>query len=383
MKQKLIIGLILIPFLFPSPCFAQLDPQLDNQYQASGGQEIEDYYNRELKEELSSLLPDFSFQQVLKNMITGQVDMTPTGVFHWIGSLLWGELKANAGAFGLLLLLIVLSGITGQLNAFGSGSPNTAGLVFGAVMCAIVVEMFDLGVRQSQAAIASMSEFVTVLTPVMAALLAGAGQLTGATLLHPVLYAAASFSVNTVNRWILPLIYGCFLLCVANSLSDNNQLDGIIGLLKNSLKWILSGILTVFSGLTAIYSVAGQNVDIMLSKTTRFTVGNFVPVVGSTLSESVELVLSFSSVLKRGVGWAGMVVLALLFLHVALNLTIQLWMFRIGSAFAVPLGSPALGKLLSNVALCIGMMLAALCVCTVLFCLILIIMITAGGGGLL
>lgn len=226
-----------------------------------------------------------------------------------------------------------------------------------------------------------MSEFVTVLAPVMAAFLAGAGQVTGASLLHPVLYGAASFSVNAADRWLVPIIYGCFLLCIANALSEDGKLDGLVLLLKNGMKWILGAMLTIFSGLSAIYAVTGQNVDVMVSRTARFAVGNFVPVVGGMLTESVELVLSFSSVLRKGVGISGIIILLLLFARVAVSLTIQLWMFRVGAAFALPLGSPALGKLLSDVAACIGMMLAVLCVCAVLFCMILIMMISAGGGG--
>lgn len=383
MKHTIVIGLFLFFLLLPTPAFAQMEPALEEQYQASGALEIEEYYNKELKEELATILPDFSPKKAIESLIKGQVSLTPAELLHWLGTLLWGEVKGNAASFGLLLLLVVLSGITGQLNALGTEGTNTAGFVCGAVMCAVVIEMFDVSIRQSREAVASMSEFVTVLAPVMSALMIGSAQITGATLLHPVLYGAATLSINGVNQWIVPAVYSCFLLCVANSLSEDNKLDGFIGLLKNGMKWILTAILTVFSGLTAVYSVAGKNVDVMVSKTTRFAVGNFVPVVGGMLSESVELVLSFSSVLRRGVGIGGIAVLLLIFTHVAVTLTIQLWMFRIGAAFAAPLGSPALGKLLADTALCIGMMLASLCVCAVLFCLILIMMIAAGGGGIL
>ena len=382
MKLRIISMLFLLLSL-PLPCFGEMDPGLEEQYRASGGQTIDEYYDQELKAELSSLVPDFSPKETIEALVTGQVSLTPAALLNWLGTLLWGKLKTCAASFGLLLLLVVLSGIIGQLNVLGGEGSNAAVMVCSAVMCAVVTELFDQSVWQSREAVASMSEFVTVLTPVMATLLAGSGQFTGATLLHPVLYGAASFSVNAVNRWIIPVIYGCFLLSVANSLSEDNKLDGFIGLLKNSMKWLLTAILTVFSGLTAVYSAAGQNVDVMISKTTRFAVGNFVPVVGGMLSESVELVLSFSSVLRRGVGLGGIVVLLLVFAHVAVTLTVHLWMFRIGAAFAAPLGSPALGKLLSDTALCIGMMLASLCVCAVLFCLILIMMINAGGGGFL
>ncbi|MBE7042772.1 MAG: hypothetical protein E7399_04670 [Ruminococcaceae bacterium] len=382
MKFK-IIGILLFLLILPLPCFGEMDPVLEEQYRTSGGQTIEEYYHRELKKDLSTLLPDFSPKKTIEEFITGQVSFTPASLFRWLTTLLWGKLKTCAASFGLLLLLIVLSSMTGQLNVLGEEGGNAAVMVCSAVMCAVVAELFDVSVRQSREAVASMSDFVTILTPVMATLLAGSGQFTGASLLHPVLYGAATFSVNTINQLIIPVIYGCFLLCVANSLAEGNQLDGFIGLLKNSMKWILTAILTIFSGLTAVYSITGQNVDVMLSKTTRFAVGNFVPIVGGMLSESVELVLSFSSVLRRGVGLGGMVILLLIFAHVAVSLTIQLWMFRIGAAFAVPLGSPALGKLLSDTALCVGMMLASLCVCAVLFCIILIMMITIGGGGII
>lgn len=383
MRKQRVVWVLFFLLVAPRPCWAEMDPVLQEQYRAGGGLEIEEYYEESLEESLQEIAPDFSPQKAVEALVTGNVDLTPTGILDWLAGLLWGELKQNAASFGVLLLLVVLSGAVGQLSSLEpEGAAGAAGFICAAAMCAVIAGMFDVSIRQSREAVGSMSEFVTVLTPVMAALLAGSGQVTGASLIHPVLYGAASFSVNAVDRWIVPVIYGCFLLCVANALSEGGKLDGLIGLVKNAMKWVLGAILTVFSGLTAVYSVTGQNVDAMVSRTARFAVGNFVPVVGGMLSESVELVLSFSSVLRRGVGVSGMAVLLLLFAHVAVTLTIQLWMFRIGAAFASPLGSPSLAKLLSDTAGCIGMMLATLCVCAVLFCLILIMMITAGGGGI-
>ena len=383
MKKRL-IWLIVFLLCIPVICRAELDPVLQEQYQAGGGQSIDDYYESSLANSLEEIAPDFSPQKALEALVTDNVDFTPSGILNWLGTLLWGELKQNAASFGFLLLLVVLCGAVGQLDSLTTeGAVGAAGFVCAAAMCAVVTGMFDVSVRQSREAIGSMSEFVTVLAPVMAAFLAGAGQVTGASLLHPVLYGAASFSVNAADRWLVPIIYGCFLLCIANALSEDGKLDGLVLLLKNGMKWILGAMLTIFSGLSAIYAVTGQNVDVMVSRTARFAVGNFVPVVGGMLTESVELVLSFSSVLRKGVGISGIIILLLLFARVAVSLTIQLWMFRVGAAFALPLGSPALSKLLSDVAACIGMMLAVLCVCAVLFCMILIMMISAGGGGVI
>lgn len=383
MKKRL-LWMILCLLWIPSLGKAALDPALEAQYRAGGGQAIDDYYEDSLADSLEELVPDFSPQKALEALVTGELSVTPSGILHWLGMLLWGELKQNAASFGLLLLLVVLCSAVGQLDSLGSeGAGGAAGFICAAAMCAVTVGMFEVSVRQSREAIGDMSEFVTVLAPVMAALLAGSGQVTGASLLHPVLYGAASFIINAVDRWLVPAIYGCFLLCIANALSEGGKLDGLIGLVKNAMKWILGAILTVFSGLSAVYSVTGQNVDVMVSRTARFAVGNFVPVVGGMLSESVELVLSFSSVLRKGVGISGMIILLLVFAHVAVTLTLQLWMFRVGAAFSSPLGSPVFGKLLSDAAGCIGMMLAVLFMCAVLFCLILIMMIAAGGGGVM
>lgn len=382
MLKRTIIIFCCLFLAVPVACFAEMDLTLEEQYQASGGTAIDDYYHRELEEMFSQLFPDFSPKKAVEAIVTGRVTQTPSSLLRWLGTLLWGEWKACISSFGLLLILVVLSGIAEQMNQTGGNSAEAASAVCGAVICAVVAKLFDESVQSSRDAIVSMSEFVTVLTPVMSTLMTGAGQVTGAALLNPMLYSTASFSINAVSRWIIPAVYGCFLLCAANSLSGSNPLDGFVGLIKNFMKWLLTAILTLFSGLTAVYSAAGQNVDVMVSKTARFTVGQFVPVVGGMLSESVELVLSLSSVLRRGVGIAGMIVLLLIFAHTAVSLTIQFWMFRIGAAFSSPLGSPLLGKLLSDTASCVGMMLASLCVCAVLFCFILMTMITVGRGGI-
>ena len=378
-KIMIVIGVLL---WMPLLVHGDMPQELEEQYLAGGGESIEEYYQQELEDELSDIAPDFSPEKAISRLLAGQVSLTPAGVLGWLGDLLWGGVRENAASFGLLLLLVVLCGAVRQLDSFGGDISGAAELIFIAAMCAVVMEMFDASVRQSREAVGSISEFVVVLAPVMASFLAGSGQMTGAGLLHPVLYGAASFSVNGMNRWMVPGIYLCFLLCVANALSDGGRLEGITGLVKSGMKWILGAVLTVFSGLAAVYSVAGQNVDAMVSRTARFAVGNLVPVVGGMLSESVDLVLSFSSVLRRGVGLGGMAVLLLVFAHTAVSLTVQLWMFRLGAAFAAPLGSPGLSRLLSDAAACTGMMLATLCVCVVLFCLLLIMMITAGGGGL-
>lgn len=387
MKQVLLV-LVLLFLFFPLPVAAEegIDRQLlDEQSRAAGVSDLSRYYDTYLYQDTQEIAPDFSIDTMLDDLYDGKNALMPDGLLAKIAKLLFRELYQNLSGMVIIILIAILCGFLTNMGTLGEegGTQQAAFFVCYALICTVCAKMFITAVEGSVGAITNMSEFVKALTPVLVTLIATTGQVTGAAIMNPVLYSAASVIITVVGNILVPLVYCIFVLCAVNCVSSGFSMSKLVKLLKSVIKWIMGITLTVFTGITVIYSISSGAVDSIASRTAKFAVGNFIPLVGGMLSDSIDLIISCSAIIKKGVGIAGIVVIVLLFASVAFRLVAQLWLFRLAAAFIQPVSDKRLAQLLDDTADCISMVFSALCMCAVLFLIVIVVIICVGNVGAL
>ena len=66
---------------------------------------------------------------------------------------------------------------------------------------------------------------------------------------------------------------------------------------------------TIYLGLVSIQGLYVTNIDNFTVKTAKFAVGNFIPVVGGFVSDSFDIILSSSQLIKNVFGGIGLILL--------------------------------------------------------------------------
>ena len=249
--------------------------------------------------------------------------LTGENAFLHILKFIKGGARAPLKAFGIILALIFLNAAI--QSALSSDIQNTVNYIMVlAVSFALLSPIYSV-ITASVDTLKGCSYFMTAFVPVFAAILGAAGKPLTSASMSGVLLMAANTVTYIANFAVIPLMSGHLSLSVASSVSPLLKDTNLAESLKKLSFWIMGFISTVFIGILSIQTAVNASADSLSLKTAKFIVGSTVPVAGGVLSEALATVTASLSLLKSSVGIWGVLVCALTFLP----LIIELLLWRI------------------------------------------------------
>lgn len=190
-----------------------------------------------------------------------------------------------------------------------------------ALSCALVltVPLYEI-IAASKEALKGATVFITSSLPIFASMKAAAGKSVSVTSGAGVLLIACQVLSYLCSFVIAPFMNGYLSLAVCSSFGVQNKASGVINGIKKAAMWILSLCASVFVFILSSKSVLGKTADTVALKTAKYVLGSFVPVVGSTLSESASSVAASLSAVSGSVGMYIIIGLIILILPLLIEL---------------------------------------------------------------
>lgn len=364
-KTLLLIALML--FACQNVC---AEDYIHEQEKAAGTEKITEFYSRH-KDEPGF---DFDFEKLTESIYSGDFRLSFSGALEYVAELFTGGLKKSVSVIIMIIMIAIVCAFASRLSVFGRGG-GAAFYVCFSVICGMCATVFCHVVKRSIYAIELMSDFIKVTAPTLTTLCAAGGEIGNASVLSPLLYAVSAVAITVTNTYLIPLAYGAFSLNAVGSIGDGVDLGRCVKLMKSFSKWIMALIMTVFSGVSVICSTVGGAMNAIAGKTVKFAVGSFVPIVGSMLADSIDMVTVCTGVVKRAVGAGGMLTIMLIFISYATELAASFVLFRCAAAFSSLLCDEKTVNLLDGTADCISIIIAIFCMCSFLFLIIITIII--------
>ena len=296
------------------------------------------------------------------------------------------QLKALAGrsiATGVKLLAVVLvcglaqsAALPGQQE--GVQAAELAGaLAITALTMTDVAAMIGLG-RET---LRRMDDFAQALLPVMAALTAATGRVSGAAVGQGVTVLFSQLLLDAMDGLLIPLIDGYVAVSCAWAAVDSPGLKKLGELMKGAAALILTGLLLAFVGyLTASGAIAGS-VDAAAVKTAKLAISRAIPVVGGILADASERVLAGGGVLRGTVGTAGMLVVLAICLTPFLHLGLHYLVYKAAAALCALIAQPRLSGLIDALGGAFGMVLGMTGAGALVLLVSVASALTAVGGG--
>lgn len=272
------------------------------------------------------------------------------------------QVKTLAGrsiATGVKLLAVVLvcglaqsAALPGQQE--GVRAAELAGaLAITALTMTDVAAMIGLG-RET---LRRMDDFSQALLPVMAALTAATGRVSGAAVGQGVTVLFSQLLLDAMDGLLIPLIDGYVAVSCAWAAVDSPGLKKLGELMKGAAALLLTGLLLAFVGyLTATGAIAGS-VDAAAVKTAKLAISRAIPVVGGILADASETVLAGAGVLRGTVGAAGMLVVLAICLTPFLHLGLHYLVYKAAAALCALIAQPRLSGLIDALGGAFGMVL--------------------------
>lgn len=278
----------------------------------------------------------------------GDAGITAQGVLSNLLAALTREIKSFSMVATGILVMTLLSSSVGTLNdAVGQrASSYAAFFAFFTAISSMALGCFMQALGYAQEVVVTMTDFMAKLTPVLIITLFACSKSASAIAFEPVLSAAVVVVSEIIKYCMVPLITYSAVLSVAGNLGEKNRISGFVKIVKSLTKWIMTLIITVFTGINTVYGFSSPALDAVATKTAKFAVGSLVPVVGGFLSETFDTVTTSAAVMKNAVGVSGIIMISIITVTPVIKIGIMQIILKLISAVTEPIADKRISGML-------------------------------------
>lgn len=379
---KKILALLLAFLFLPAFCLPALaegnggDPfDTGAQLDALGRDELMDSVPEEARELMEeSGVYDLSVSNLLH--------LSPREFFRAVWNAFVRQLGAPArtlgSILGIILLCLLLNGV--RQAAWDGALTQVFGTV--SVLCVVLSvakPILDCIAATTQA-IRDASFFMASFVPVFSAALMASGQPATGAAYNVYLFSACQVVGQAASQTLVPLLSAYLALCIVGALVPEINIASAAAMVKNVASWALGLICTLFIALLSVQTLVSTGADSATTKTAKFMLGSFVPVVGGALSEAFSAAQGCLRLIKTSVGVYGIVAAIFTFLPVLLNAIVWYAVANLGVVVGDIAGVPAVATVLKACSAVLGILIAII-LCYALLLIVSTAIVLATGTG--
>lgn len=250
-----------------------------------------------------------------------------------------------------LTAVVMVSSLSGSLgNTIRNGSSaKTFNMVCTLAAISIISEPVVKCFYNCAENIRAGAVFMTGFIPVFSGITAAGGNVSSAMSYSTLIFAAAQLAIHLSDSVIIPVLSMCMALSIVDSISPSISLSALINGFNKFTTRLLGFIMMIFTGLISIQSIIGTSADNLTARAGKYIVSNFVPVVGSAVSDAYSTLRGSMGLLKGGAGSFGIIALLLMILPSLVYSGLYYMSVRLAFIVADIFGEKQLSKLFSDI----------------------------------
>ena len=307
---------------------------------------------------------DFNFYEKAEAVLNGEAIVGSERVVFSIFNMFFSMLKENFHLLTKIAALCIFSGVLGAIT--GEDTSQLGFLVCLVLITSMAINVLKNVLLSAETTIDNLLIFMQSLIPSVSMLSAGAENAFSISF-HPALFAAMQTVIYTCKHWFLPMILFVSVLSVINSMTARFHITKLLETCRLFIKWGLGLLMTIYVALLGIQGFSGAMQAGALSKTAKYAIGTFIPMVGSVLAESAESVLASIYLIRNAVGIAGMIAILSLTASPILNILSTSVIFRLAASLSEPVADKRITKLISDLAGSVSLIFSILLAVSAMF----------------
>lgn len=355
---------------------------VDEQLASMDMEEIEELFD--IAANNGNVFGDTSPGEVIRSIIQGHPIFDFNDIINAVSNQFMHEIY---GSIILAVQLVVICIIIGLLkNLSDSFSEDTVSKL-GVIVCSCCVMVLCLKsfmdiYQVCSDAVETMTVTMQALLPILVPLLITMGGFTSGGILNPFIVTAITIFNSILQRLIMPAIYLSCIFILVNSLTDRDYVKKLALLIRGVAVSVMGLAVTLFSGLTMVQGIVTKTADGMLAKTAKYSVDNFVPIVGGFAADSLDLILSCTTIIKNGIGIFGLIIILTLLIVPMIKILAVALVFKLSAVVIEPIGNKTISDCLNEVGNTVITLAIILFLVALMFIIFLSIIIGIGGGSL-
>ena len=312
---------IIIILLMPNTCLAnnEIDYKSKlNDYDLSSFELLDDDASNLLKD---LGIDDFNYENI-SNISFNQV-------LKYIISIFSNKAQTPIKCCLILVCFVILSSIVKSFDMRLSGDSISElyATVSNLVIAIFLLSQIYDSVKFACSSIKICSNFTYAFFPVFCVICAtSGGAMTSFSVNGSLLLLSQALNFISANVF-LPVV-NCFMgISVCSSIRRDLNMGSIV---KNLITKSISALSAIFVSYLSLKTAVASRADALGLRSVRFAINSIVPIIGSSISEGLLSIQSYSSLIKTSVGIVGIIAIAAVFLPAIVNIT--LWRLSISVA---------------------------------------------------
>ena len=331
---------------------------------------------KHIKEE--SLIEDVDIKTFIKDLISGKKTMLDLIDKEGIKLVLFDELQSSLKVASIIFVLALLSSILKNLdNSFSSGSISqiTTYIVF-IVMVTLMLIGFKDVLNICNTTINSMINLMQIVMPILITFLVVMGFPMTSTVMTPIFMGGVTFINIIFKNFLFISITIGFSILVINNISKSIKLKKLSSFIKQINLITIGAVFTIYLALVSMQGMYVKSLDGFAVKSTKFAIGNFIPVVGGFVSDSFDIILSSSQLIKNLFGGVGLIILVGICLIPIIKIVSIILVYKTSAMVVEPVGEDSISNFLNEVSNLMAIMLACIIAITIMFFVTIAIVIS-------
>lgn len=339
---------------------------------------IEDIANE--NEEILASMPTYSFDALIDSTAAGENIFKPQTILERIISFLFVELKSNIYVVISVIVLAIIFGLVSNVQSAYSESTvsQTVFFAFYTAFLGIIINGLNECITLASSVISKQVVFMKAAVPVYAALMNSTGSVTTAAGMESIFLFFIQLIASLLEKFALPLTFWIAILNMVNCITDKFSIKKLIEFAKQTIKWTLGLLMTFFIGILGLSGFATSAVDGLGVKTLKFAVGNFIPVVGGMLTDSIGTVMTSTVILKNAIGTTGVITVILMCAMPLIKILALIVLYKLSAGLIEPLCDKRMTLMMSEAGNCLTYVFLILLAVTIMFVLGTAIMLSIG-----
>ena len=323
---------------------------------------------QELPDDIAELLPEELFSSDFNEIIKGIEELSGWEyiiniIFDIVGLNLKDVLKVLAV---ICSILVITSTINAMRDTFKNEATNKVlQIICGIVFVMSIIELSREPLAKTVSLLDNMRLFINTLSPLICSMYAMGGNVSSALVSN---YGMIVFLTIFDNICVIALeiiLNVCISITLASTFLGEGNLTSLSSAIKKGFTFFIGLLMLVFTTVISTQSLLASKADTLTSKTAKMLASQMIPLVGSTVGESLRTAGASIEYLRSSVGVLLVVVLFLIILPTLVSIFLYRTALILSNAVAGLLGCGKEGGMLIELSSIYGYVLAILSICTI------------------
>lgn len=330
--------------------------------------------------DITQIFPEYDPENIINNLVKGNANINAHSLINRIVIYILNEAYKNTSIIIKIFIITALCSVlqSMQTSFFKKSVGELAFYTCYIVLISLLLVTYKYAAATVSGVIDSMVAFMHSTIPSLILLLSGSGNIVSAGILKPITVAATEIGATSLKNTVVPLIYFTFVASIVSNISENIHINRVHSFLKQLCNWAIGGIITVFVAIISLQGALGATVDGVSSKTTKFAIGAFIPVVGKYLADAADTIIGCTLLIKNAAGIAAMLGVIAICIIPILKIIALITVYRIGEILIEPISDRRIVQCVTQMGSSLTSMCGVVAAVAFMFMVSLTAIITAG-----